>query len=187
MKKKYLYSIIALAVILILVAAYWYNSIQTSASQASSGILNAGSEAPNANFTLPSGALREVSNYNGKPLLVYFVATWCSSCVAGTQAIARNMSFFSNKNITVLELELYNNLGYSGPPINDFVNTSSANASDSSRIISAYASYRMSELYDSKAYLDLYYLINKNGQVVYVSGSPSITMPQLKSEVDSLA
>ena len=109
------------------------------------------------------------------------------SCVAGTQAIARNMSFFSNKNITVLELELYNNLGYSGPPINDFVNTSSANASDSSRIISAYASYNMSELYDPKAYLDLYYLINKNGRVVYVNGSPSFTMPQLKSEVDSMA
>ena len=45
----------------------------------------------------------------------------------------------------------------------------------------------MSELYDPKAYLDLYYLINKNGRVVYVNGSPSFTMPQLKSEVDSMA
>lgn len=187
MKKKYLYSCAVLAIILIFGAAYWYNSIRANAPQSQSGILTAGLEAPNANFTLPNGTLQEVSNYKGKPMLVYFVATWCSSCIAGTRAITSNMSFFSNRDINVLELELYNNLGYPGPSINDFVNTSSANASDSSRIISAYAGYKMSALYDPKAYLDLYYLINKNGRIVYVNGSPDITMPQLKSEVDSLA
>ncbi len=143
-------------------------------------LLKIGNAAPNTDFFLSNNQVQSISNYSGKPVLVYFVATWCSSCSQGTKALADNASFFSNKGIKIIELELYNNLNFSGPSINSFINFSISNKSKSELIIPGYASYNMSKIYDPKAYLDLYYLIAPNGTIIYINGSPQATMNLIK-------
>lgn len=184
MNKKYIYSGIAIIIIIIFIAFYLNNSSQSSNN--SPELLKIGSIAPNASFLLVNGTMQKISDYKGHIILVYLVATWCSSCIVGTRALAKNIDFFSNKNVTIIELELYKDLGYQGPGINKFINTNVNNFSERSKIIRGYATYNMTKLYDAKAYLDLYYLINKNRKIVYINGAPKETMNLLKYAVNKI-
>jgi len=184
MNKKYNYIGIAIIVIIILIAFYLNSSSQSSKNNQE--LLKIGSTAPNTSFLLINGTMQKISDYKGHIVLVYLVATWCSSCIVGTQALAKNIDFFSNKNVTIIELELYKDLGYHGPNINRFINTSVNNISERNKIIGGYATYNMTKLYDAKAYLDLYYLINTKGKIVYVNGAPKETMGLLKNAVNKI-
>ncbi|MEM3215818.1 MAG: thioredoxin family protein [Candidatus Micrarchaeaceae archaeon] len=144
-----------------------------------------GSVAPNYRFFLANGSPASLSTYKGNITLLWFVATWCPSCAQGNEAINQNYQFFKQHRIKVVELELYKDLGYSGPSIAAFVDSYAAAAYSNGTIVPALASYNMTIAYDPHGYLDIYYLISGNGTVLYINGSPSATMSQLKQAINS--
>ena len=67
--------------------------------------LSVGETAPNYTFQLANGSTESLNSYEGKPLILWFVATWCSSCAEGNTVVANNLAFFKEHNVKILELE----------------------------------------------------------------------------------
>jgi thiol-disulfide isomerase/thioredoxin len=141
--------------------------------------------APNYGFFLANGSEVNINTYRGKPVLLWFVATWCSSCAQGNEVINQNYNFFKSHGITIVELELYKDLGYSGPPIADFVDSYALEAYSNGTVVPALAGYNMTAVYDLRGYLDIYYLLASNGTVLYINGSPSATLSQLEQAINN--
>jgi thiol-disulfide isomerase/thioredoxin len=91
-------------------------SSQTSRNQR----LTVGATAPDAPFTTTNGQATTITALRGRPALVWFVTTFCGSCEAGTQAMAAHIKEFGQHRVKVVELELANNLGGTGPDIATF-------------------------------------------------------------------
>lgn len=123
----------------------------------------------------------------GHPALVWFVSTWCSSCQAGTQAMAQNVARLQADGVRVDEVELYQDLGQPGPSITAFARNFAGAESANPDWIFGTSSASLTRTYDPQSYLDIYYLLDAQGQIVYVNGSPGSTMPQLLAAVGRLA
>ncbi|MCW6160779.1 MAG: redoxin domain-containing protein [Candidatus Micrarchaeales archaeon] len=183
-KKKFVYiAVLAIAAIV----AYFIIAGQNN-THASSFMPPIGAKAPNYEFVYSSnGTVANVSSLRGTPVLLWFVATWCSGCAVGNEMLNGNMSYFKSHGIKVIEVELYNDLGYSGAPIASFVSDYAPAAEKYSNFESAVSSYGLTLAYDKDGYLDVYYLIGPNGDIVYENdGSLAATMPQLKDKINSL-
>jgi cytochrome oxidase Cu insertion factor (SCO1/SenC/PrrC family) len=146
-----------------------------------------GSVAPDGTFVTMSGQEMSVASLRGHATLLWFVSTWCSSCQAGTQAMASEIGTFRRAGVHVVELELYNDLGQPGPDVASFARTYGGNAIADPDWTFGDASRRLSQTYDAQSYLDIYYLLNAEGRIVYINGSPAASMPQLLSQVRQLA
>ncbi len=184
-KKLTVLGIAALAAVIIVVisALLFMNYNQKSKNSAAQNI-SIGSLAPNYNFIIGNGSIINLSAYRGHPVVLWFVATWCSSCAQGNEAINQNYKFFEQHGVKIIELELYKDLGYSGPPIAGFIDSYAPNAYSNKVLVPALAGYNMTAAYDPKAYLDIYYLISKNGTVLYINGSPELTLAQLEGAIN---
>ena len=147
---------------------------------------SSGNKAPNGYFVLANGTNSSVAaSYSKGPVIFWFVTTWCSGCAQGTQVLANNMSFFASRNVKVIEVELYKDLGGNGQPITSFINTYAQNRTGASLIEPALSGQQLSYEYDPKGYLDIYYLILPNGTISYVNANLALTMQQLKGAVAS--
>jgi thiol-disulfide isomerase/thioredoxin len=141
-----------------------------------------GAAAPNGTFTTLSGTTEPVSALRGKPTLVWFVTTWCSSCQAGTAAMAQQIPRFTADHVRVVELENANDLGESGPPMKQFAQQLAGRFYHDPDWTFGTASSSLTREYNPSGYLDIYYLLNAAGHVVYVNSSPSATMGPLLRE-----
>lgn len=174
----------------VLILHFSSSSSSSSAVSASSASVNprmgtpqaVGLSAPNGTLTTTSGSQLSIASLQGKPTLIWFVATWCSSCQAGTQAIAANISKLSSDGVRVVEVELYKDLGQSGPGMTAFAKAFAGNQYANPDWVFAKSSKSLTQIYDPKSYLDIYYLLNSHGQITYVNGSPGSTMPSLLSQ-----
>ena len=129
--------------------------------------LSVGETAPNYTFQLANGSTESLNNYKGEPLILWFVATWCSSCAQGNTAVADNLAFFKDHNVKILELEQYNDLGSPGMPISRFI---SEYGNNNTYVTGGVASYNMTLAYNTPPtlQLDIYYLISPSGKILYV-------------------
>lgn len=143
--------------------------------------------APDGTFTTVSGQQLSVSSLRGHPALLWFVSTWCSSCQAGTQAMAGYIDSLKADGVRVVELELYDDLGQSGPSIVDFGHTLAGASYTDPDWTWGTASAQLSYTYDPKSYLDIYYLLDAQGRIVYVNSSPAATMSSLLSHASKLS
>ena len=183
MKKNVVVGIVALAaVVTIALLLLKFNS---NGGNAGPQNITVGSITPDYGFRLANGSYTNLSAYKGHVVVLWFVATWCPSCAQGNEEINQNYQFFERRGIKIIELELYNDLGYSGPPISSFVSSYAPSAYSNDTIIPALAGYNMTSVYDPKGYLDIYYLISENGTVLYINGSPSSTLGQLEEAINS--
>jgi thiol-disulfide isomerase/thioredoxin len=163
-------------------------SSSASGSSASSGVsLPVGATAPDGEITTLGGKTETVADLRGKPALIWFVTTWCSSCQAGTQAMAQHVATLAADGVRVVEVENYADLGQSGPPMGTFAKTLAGSAFSNPDWTFGEASSTLTHTYNPKAYLDIYYLINAKGKITYVNSSPGSTMPQLLSAAKGLA
>ena len=183
MNKKRVTILVIIAVIVIAVASFMAINQNLQNTQAQNVTL--GALAPNYGFLLGNGSSVNLSAYRGHISVLWFVATWCPSCAQGNEALNQNYQFFERHGIKVIELELYRDLGYNGPPIASFVNSYAPSAYSNGTIIPALAGYNMTASYDPKGYLDIYYLISANGTVLYINGSPESTLVQLDEAINS--
>jgi thiol-disulfide isomerase/thioredoxin len=173
------------ALIVVLTLALLFMKYDSNSSNVLSQNITVGSMAPNYGFPIANGSYTNLSAYKGHVVVLWFVATWCPTCAQGNEVINQNYQFFERHGIKVIELELYNDLGYSGPPIAGFVNSYAQNAYSNDTIIPALAGYNMTAAYDPKGYLDIYYLISRNGTVSYINGSLALTLGQLEKAINS--
>ena len=156
-------------------------------SSSSAAYLPVGTSAPSGAFTTLAGKTETVAALRGKPTLLWFVTTWCTSCQAGTQAMAQNVAALASDGVRVVEVENYADLGQSGPSIGTFGKTLAGSEFSNPDWIFGEASSSLTHTYNPKAYLDLYYLISAKGKITYVNSSPGSTMPQLLSAAKELA
>ncbi len=146
-----------------------------------------GTTAPNGTFTTLAGKTETVAGLRGKPTLIWFVTTWCSSCQAGTQAMAQDVATLAADGVRVVEVENYADLGQSGPAMSTFAKALAGSAFSSPDWTFGEVSPALTRTYDPKAYLDIYYLVNAKGKITYVNSSPASTMPQLLGAAKALA
>ena len=146
-----------------------------------------GEVAPNASFTTLSGSNVEVASLRPHPTLLWFVTTWCSSCQAGTQSVAQNIAALRRDGVRVDEVELYKDLGQSGPSMSQFARILAGPEATNPDWSFGTSSLQMTRTYDPSGYLDIYYLLDSHGRVTYVNGSPGSTMPQLLAAARKLA
>jgi thiol-disulfide isomerase/thioredoxin len=159
----------------------------SGSSSSSAASLPLGATAPNGIITTLAGKTETVAALRGKPALIWFVTTWCSSCQAGTQAMAQNVATLAADGVRVVEVENYADLGQSGPGIGAFAKTLAGSAVSNPDWTFGEASSALTRTYNPDAYLDIYYLINAEGKITYVNSSPGSTMPQLLGAAKALA
>jgi cytochrome oxidase Cu insertion factor (SCO1/SenC/PrrC family) len=143
--------------------------------------------APNGSFTTTAGATETVSSLHGRPTLLWFVTTWCSSCQAGTQAMSAQIPTLAARHVRVVELELSGDLGQPGPAITDFARQLAGSRLHDPDWIFGSASPALTQAYDPNGYLDVYYLLDAAGHVTYVNSSPAATMSRLLSAAAKIA
>ncbi len=158
-----------------------------AASSQSSATPSVGQPAPAGTFTTLSGQTVDVASLRGHPTLVWFVSTWCSSCQAGTQTMAQNVAKLQADGVRVDEVELYQDLGQSGPSMTSFAKALAGPEATNPDWTFGTSSASLTRAYDPQSYLDIYYLLNARGQVTYVNGSPGSSMPQLLAAAGKLA
>jgi thiol-disulfide isomerase/thioredoxin len=111
------------------------------------------------------GSKVNLSQFRGHAVLLWFVTTWCSSCQDGAQLLSQQYySALHSKGVVVLTVELYNNLGQPGPSLNQFANTYGSGSKSDWLYGTApqWVTYR----YDPNGDLDIYYLINSQGNII---------------------
>ncbi len=80
--------------------------------------------APNFGFSDLSGASLSLKSYLGQPVVLWWVAAFCTSCSQGTQYFAQSYySQYHTSGVLLLEIEDYNDLGQPGPSLSSFVRT----------------------------------------------------------------
>ena len=176
-----------LAIVAAVVGLHAANGPTRPAAAGAVAQLNPGQEAPDATFTTLARRTVSVSTLRGKPALLWFVSTWCSSCQAGTAAMARSLPALTTDGVRVEEVELYRDLGQAGPSMRTFAETLAGPVYGSPDWTFGTASAGLTRLYDPQSYLDIYYLLNAEGQIAYVNSSPGATMPQLLHAARGLA
>lgn len=149
-----------------------------------------GQPAPDGGFTTAAGKPGSVAALRGHPTLLWFVATWCSSCQAGTQVVAQNIARLQAQGVRVVELKLYRNLGgpNTGPEadMTSFAHHYAGTAAANPNWTFGTASQQLTRRYDPRGYLDIYYLLDTGGHIRYANGSPASTMPDLLQHVTAL-
>ena len=173
---------IALAVVLLAYAGFTASHVQSGSAAGRN--LTIGDYAPNTPFYFANGTESNVSSYKGKEIVLWFVATWCSGCAQGDEMLNSSYSAFKYKGVKVIELELYNDLGYQGENITSFVSGFAHQAYLSNAVTPAYASYNMTLAYDPNSYLDIYYLISPTGRILYTNTLLASTLPELLYEIN---
>lgn len=145
--------------------------------------IKVGDYAPNAQFMLDNGTTVDLYGFlhHGHYVLIYFAATWCSSCAYGVFTLSHYAQLLTERGVVIIVLEPYDDLGYAGTPISIFVNHFASN--DSKFLITGYASLEMTEAYDPYGYPDIYYLISPTGRIIYENIDLSSTINGLLSAV----
>jgi thiol-disulfide isomerase/thioredoxin len=160
--------------------------LHVSSTSPATALPQVGQEAPNGTFQTLSGRTETVASLRGRPTLLWFVTTWCSSCQAGTQTMAANLPRLATLDVRVVEVENAADLGQSGPSMHRFAMVLAGSASTNPDWTFGTASAALTKAYNPKGYLDIYYLLNQKGQITYINSSPASTMSALLAAAQNL-
>jgi thiol-disulfide isomerase/thioredoxin len=146
-----------------------------------------GSLAPAGSFTSVSGQAETLS-LRGQPTLVWLITTWCPVCQAGTRAMtARLASRLAQLHVRVLELELHGDLGHARPSMTAFVHTYAGAGPHGADWTFGMASSALTQAYNPKGVMDVYYLVDSTGHVRYVNSGPATTGSKLLAYAAALS
>lgn len=135
--------------------------------------------APNAPFTL-DGKSAELKTYIGHPLVVWQVTTWCPSCKAGLETFAQHQAEIDQSDITILVLRDYQNGGYPGPGMHQFVEQTAPKLLNDPHFVIGDDSKALFDLYNPHHFIDVYQVIAPDGHIAVVSSTPSATFDKIK-------
>ena len=176
----------AVVVAVVAIVAVALASGGSGKGSSSSAVTSVGAPAPEGSFTTTSGTTRTVASLSGQPTLLWFVTTWCSSCQAGTQAMASQIGKLTARHVRVVELELAEDLGQAGPTITAFGRQLAGAAYNNPNWTFGTASSALTKTYDPEGALDIYYLLNAGRRIAYINSSPAATIGQLLNEAEKV-
>ena len=152
------------------------STLSSAASAQTPAVVKIGAPAPDMAFTTMDGTQRRLSEFRGRPVMLWLFATWCPTCIYGTIAVAEKFDRLQQAGIQIIQLKLYNNLGYPGPSIEDFARRHAGSIPPSPDWLWGAASQEGSFTYDPRGYPDVYFLIDKDGVLQAVDVAPHATM-----------
>ena len=139
-----------------------------------------GQLAPNASFRTVDGTVQQLDAYQGHPVIVWQVTTWCPSCAAGLRTFAEHKAQIDQSNMTVLVLRDYKNGGYPGPGMRDFANSVAPALLKDPHFVFGEDTQALFERYNPDKFVDIYQVIAPDGKVRLVSSSPSATFGKIE-------
>ena len=169
--------------LIVVVGIIWFASNKSqepnapTASQSSTTQVALGQPAPEAHFTALSGKDIRLSDFKGKKVMLWFLTTWCPSCIAGAQVLEKNNSQLGN--LTVIPVENYGDAGYPGPSIGAFAKQNAPQTLVASNWQWGDASQEATSIYNPRNYLDIYFLIDGNGVIRTIDGAPAATIDKI--------
>ena len=127
-------------------------------------------------FTNLHGQSISLTSYHNKKLMVYLLATWCSSCQESLQTLLSNAPTLQKYGLNIVALETYGDAGYSGPSMQQFISGITNAKSFPNNFSFGEASQSLTSSYNPDNAPDIYYLINPSGIIQTVNSTPSATM-----------
>jgi thiol:disulfide interchange protein len=126
-------------------------------------------------FTNLKGQSIALTSYHSKKLMLYLLATWCSSCQASLKTLISNASTLQKDGLNIVTLETYQDAGYSGPSMQQFIATTTDKPLPTNFYFGQ-ASQSLTSSYNPDNAPDIYYLINTNGVIKTINSTPSATI-----------
>ena len=157
----------------------------STASAQTGAVLKLGEPAPDMTFTTTDGVQRRLSEFHGRPVMLWLFATWCPSCQAATAAVAENFDRLKAAGVQIIQVMLYDNLGFRGPSVADFAKRHAKSVAPSPDWLWGEASREGSYTYDPGGYPDIYFLIGKDGILEAADLTPHVTMDKILAFADS--
>jgi hypothetical protein len=138
-----------------------------------------GSVAPDFQVQLINGTIARLNDFRGHPVLLWFVTVGCSSCEAGAQLLSQQYySQLHNKGVTILTVQLYNNLGLEGSSISEFA---SQFGGARQGWLFGTSNQDTTYTYDPKALLDIHYVLDSQGRLVASGAGLAAALPSIVS------
>ncbi len=129
---------------------------------------------------LVNGKTMNLESFEGQPVMVWQVATWCGSCAVGLKTMAQNLALIEASNLKIIVLRDYKNGGYPGDDMGKFVAANAPALLHDPHFIIGEDTEELFKRYNPHHYVDVYYLIGSNGQIAAVSSAPSMTFDKIK-------
>ncbi len=142
-------------------------------------VIKIGAPAPDIAFTSVDGRAYHLSEFRGRSVMLWLFATWCRTCRAATVAVVENYDQLHQAGLQIIQLKLYENLGYLGPTTKEFAARYVGPLALEPGWLWGDASKEGSFTYDPKGYPDIYFLIDKDGIVREVAPAPNVTMDKI--------
>ena len=117
-----------------------------------------------------------IAAFKGGKVMLWLLSTWCSSCGVGMQALVEKQPQLRRTGLTILALKNYENGGYPGPSLDDFVEQFGGSLRHAPNWIFGDASKALAAEYNARNYPDIYFLIDEQGMVQGVNGAPAATL-----------
>ena len=156
--------------LLLLCAAPW--PVPGSAASAASGLP---ALALPATFQTDSGS-RSLDEFRGRKVMLWMFSTWCTSCAAALEAMNEKQAAFREAGLQVIALRNFENGGYPGPPLRDFVERFGRPLLEADNWIFGEVPAEMAGTYNPRRYPDIYFLIDEKGVVQAIEPAPGATM-----------
>ncbi len=156
---KKLYVLLGVVLVAIVLGAW---SLSFSPGQRALGV---GQAAPEFTYTKTDGSQSSLAAYRGRPVVLWLIATWCTSCQSGTTVFVQNYySQYHAAGVVLLQIESYNNLGQPGPSLKEFASTYSY--SGQTDWVLGEGSQASTSTYNSAGYLDYFYVVSSQGTII---------------------
>jgi thiol-disulfide isomerase/thioredoxin len=121
-----------------------------------------GQVAPDFSFVAVDGSSHSLSSYQGHPVVLWFITTFCPSCSDATSIFAQQYAGqYSADGVLLIETESFDDLGQPGPAMSTFA--SDYGYSGQAGWIVGTASAAGTTSYNPGASLDVYYVIDSHG------------------------
>jgi thiol-disulfide isomerase/thioredoxin len=164
------------ALLSVAILALLLTSAPSAAEAGEKAVLKLGAPAPDFSFTSRDGSAHKLSQFRGKPVMLWFFASWCPTCISSTGTVSRQFEQLTATGMRIIQLRLYNNLGYSGPSADEFAQTYAGAPGESQNWLWGEASLKASIMYDPRGYPDIYFLIDRDGVLQGANGAPNASM-----------
>lgn len=136
---------------------------------------------------LAHGKTMNLHSFNGQPIMLWQVATWCGSCAVGLQTMAQNLALIDASNLKIIILQDYKNGGYPGDDMEKFVAANAPALLHDSHFIIGEDTEELFNRYNPHHYIDVYHLIEPDGHIAVISSAPSATFDKIEQFIKAKA